>query len=122
MKLGDTFLMRTPGHSLDHLWIVISNPSTHNGTFVIVNLTTDVARASSDCELNPGCHRWVVEKCYVNFADALKITPALEANIAFLISTKAIQIHDEIDPEILKLIIQTAKKSKAFPPSFRIYL
>jgi hypothetical protein len=109
-------------HKIDHLWIVISDPGKHAGTFIIVNLTTDIARASSDCQLNPRCHRWVVEKCYVNFTDALKITPKLEANIAHLIATKAILLHDEIDPEILKMIIQTARKSKAFPPSYRIYL
>jgi hypothetical protein len=122
MKLGDTFLMRTPGYSVDHLWIVISDPSLHSGTFIIVNLTTDVARASADCELIPGCHPWVVKKCYVNFADALKITPELEGNIAMLRATKAVLPHDPLDPKIVATIIQVAKKSKAFPPTFRIYL
>jgi hypothetical protein len=122
MKLGDTFLMRSPGHSLDHLWIVISDPNKHKGTFIIVNLTTDVARASADCELSPGCHRWVVEKCYVNFTDALRITPQLEANITSLTATKAILPHEPLDSEILARIVQIARKSSSFPPTFRIYL
>lgn len=122
MKLGDTFLMRTPGYSVDHLWIVISDPALHGGTFIIVNLTTDVARASADCELNPGCHRWVVQKCYVNFADALKITPQLQANISALMATKAILLHDALDPDLIATIVRIAKKSKAFPATFRIYL
>ena len=88
MRLGDSFLMPTPGHSFDHLWIVISDPNAHEGSFVIANLTTDALRAGTDCELGPGDHRYVIEKCYVNFADAMEIDPAKAACINALIGKK----------------------------------
>lgn len=122
MQLGDTFLMRTPGHSWDHLWIVISDPTKHAGTFIIVNLTTDAARTGTDCELNPGDHRWIIQKCYANFADALEITREKEANIVALVASKTITIHDPLDPIVLGRIVAAAKKSRAFPPTFRAYL
>ncbi len=38
MQAGDTFIMGDGGH----LWVVISDPAKHDGTFIIVNLKTTV--------------------------------------------------------------------------------
>jgi hypothetical protein len=122
MLVGDSFLMPTPGHSWDHLWIVISNPQNHGGSFIVVNLTTDVARAGKECSLDLGEHRWITQKCYVNFADALEITPEKEAHIQTLVASKKIAMHDTLDDTILARIIAAAKQSKALPLKFRKYL
>lgn len=122
MLLGDSFLMPTPGHSWDHLWIVISNPQKHGGSFIVVNLTTDVARAGNECSLDCGEHRWITQRCYVNFADALEITQEKEANIQTLVACKRISMHDTLDEVILQRIIVAAKQSKALPVKFRKYL
>lgn len=121
MHLGDSFLMPTPGHSFDHLWIVISDPSANSGTFVIVNLTTDLLRAGGECELNSGDHRFVNQKCYVNFADAMEIDPPKAACIQQLIGKK-ITPHDPLDANLIQRIVAAAKASKALPVKLRKYL
>jgi mRNA-degrading endonuclease toxin of MazEF toxin-antitoxin module len=120
LSLGDSFLMPTPGHSFDHLWIVISDPKANGGCFVIVNLTTDVLRAGTECELNPGDHRFVSRKCYVNFADALEIDPAKAANIEALKGAK-ITPHDQLDDNLVQRIISAAKISKALSVKLKKY-
>jgi hypothetical protein len=121
MQIGDSFLMPSPGHSLDHLWIVISDPNAKGGCFVIVNLTTDVLRAGKECDLNVGDHRFINQKCYVNFADAMEIDPPRAACIDALIGKK-ITPHDPIDPTLLQRIVSAAKTSKALPVKLRKYL
>jgi len=122
MRLGDTFLMPTPGHSLDHLWILISEPATHQGSFVIVNITTDVLRAGNDCELSQGDHRFINQKSYVNYADAMEIDPAREECIQGLIRAKKITPHDHLDDPVIQRIVAAAKISKALPVKLRKYL
>ncbi len=122
MQLGDSFLMRSPGQSFDHLWIVISDPTRHAGTFIIVNLTTNVARAGAECELNKGDHRWVVEKCFVSFADAIEITPDGEKRIKEQIADKTIATHFPLEESVLQRILTAAKTSKTLPVRFKKYL
>jgi len=124
MQLGDTFLMPCPGFipKIPHLWIVISDPAKCGGFFVMVNLTKNVNRAGKDCELNIGDHQWVDQKCYVNFADALEITPIQEKMINQLIASKAITMHFPIDGNVLQRIIEAGKQSKALAPKYKKYL
>jgi len=121
MRLGDSFLMPTPGHSFDHLWIIVSDPQAHEGCFVIVNLTTDALRAGKECELNPGDHRFINQKSYVNFADAMEIDPLRAACINALMGKK-ITPHDPIDEPLIQKIVSAAKTSKALPVKLRKYL
>jgi hypothetical protein len=121
MRLGDSFLMPTPGHSFDHLWIVISDPRAHGGSFVIVNLTTDALRAGTECDLNPGDHRFINQKSYVNFADAMEIDVVKAACINALIGKK-ITPHDPLEVAIVQKIVAAAKTSKALPVKLRKYL
>src|SRR5208337_4983157 len=81
-----------------------SDPAKCGGFFVMVNLTKNVNRAGKDCELNIGDHQWVDQKCYVNFADALEITPIQEKMINQLIASKAITMHFPIDCFALGLL------------------
>jgi len=76
MKLGDAFSMAVPpNYDITHLFFVISDPGKHNGTFIIVNLTSDYFRAGRECVLNVGDHPRITKESYISFADAIEITP-----------------------------------------------
>lgn len=124
MRLGDTFLMPCPwsGPKIPHLWIVISDPTKHNGAFVIVNLTTDLDRSGSDCTLNRGDHRWITQECFISFGDALEITPEKERMISQLVASKMVTLHESMADEVLARIIAAAKQSKALAPKYKKYL
>jgi hypothetical protein len=124
MRLGETFLMPCPlvENKILHLWIVISDPTQHGGTFVIVNLTTNEARAGMDCKLVVDDHPWITEDCFVSFPDALEITPAGEANIAQLVAQGFAKPQEDMGAETLQMIIESAKESKALAPVYKKYL
>lgn len=69
IQLGDTFYWKDGGH----LWVVISDPSAHQGEFVIVNLTGDLFRAGRECVLQVGDHQWVTKETYVYYGLAKKM-------------------------------------------------
>ena len=117
-QIGDSFVIGQGGH----LWVVISDPSKHNGEYIIVNLTTDEFRAGKDCELNPGDHPWVTDKCFVSFGDARKVTPAEDSKIASHIATGAIRKQFPLNHTVLQKIVAAAKNSKALPSGYAAYL
>jgi hypothetical protein len=116
--LGDTFVWCPPGTVKDHLWIILSDPSQHDGKCVLVNLTESV-HGQYSFTLVPGQHRWIYKDSDVNFGDAFLTSQAvLQAVVA---SGSAIP-HDPIAPQLLKDIIAAAGKSPAFPPYLIKYL
>lgn len=117
MQYGDTFVMGVGGH----LWIVISDPAKHNGSFVIANLTTDEYRAGKDCELNKSDHSWIKCKCFVNFGDAREVTPTEEAKMASLIAAGHITPNLPMNLPILQKIAIAAKTSKALNTGLKKY-
>lgn len=116
MQAGDTFIIANA-----HLWMVLSDPSSHGGCFVFANLTTDSRRAGTDCELNCGDHPWVTRKCYVNFGDAYEVTPEHEARMAVFIASNGIVRHLPLEPAILQRIVAAAKVSKALAKNLQKY-
>ena len=118
MQLGDTFILGEGGH----LRIVISDPTKHSGCYVIVNLTKDWKRAGKECELNPGDHKWITERCWVSFGDALEVTPIEESRIAQYMKAGQIKQHLPISGPILQKILAAAVQSKALAPKFKKYL
>jgi hypothetical protein len=51
-KLGSTYRCNLPPR---HIWVIISNPSDHEGRFLFVNFTTRTERCLDDaCILEPG--------------------------------------------------------------------
>ena len=122
MKLGDAFLMAVPpDYQAPHLFFVISDPQKNSGTFIIVNITSDLFRAGRECVLNIGDHPWIKKECFVAFADALEITPERGNIIEALIGTK-ITMQATVSATILAKIVQAAKQSKAIPIAFKKYL
>ena len=120
MNLGDAFLMRIPGHQ-HHLWFVISDPTAH-AAFIIVNVTSDAERTGKECALLPGDHKWITKECYINFADALEITPEKAIFIQTLLGKGCIKMEAPLDGVVLRRIIAAAKKSKALQIAFKKYL
>ena len=112
--------MPIPYQEYDHLWIVISDPSTHQGAFVIVNLTKDKNRAGNECLVSPGDHPWIKDKCFVNFADAMEITAEKTAYLELLVG-KQITMQAEMEVKVLERIRTAARASKALPIAYRKY-
>jgi hypothetical protein len=121
MKLGDAFLMPHPHQAFDHLWFVISDPEKHGGTYIIANVTTDEFRASGECPLHPCDHNWITEKCFMNFADAMRINPEQNLHIQSLVG-KVITIRRSLEPEVIARIVEAAKMSKSIPVGFKRFL
>jgi hypothetical protein len=114
MQIGDTFLWNEGGH----LWVVISDPSTHAGEFIAVNLTKDEFRAGKECELAPGDHQWIREKTFVSFGDAMRYAPKNALNLEKQIALGTMKRHYPMKHSVLQKIIAAAKVSKAIPVSF----
>ena len=119
MQLGDTFLMPIPDQQIDHLWIVLSDPD--RGSFVVVNVTKDVARAGGECPITPKDHPWIKESSFVNFADAIEITQAKASVLSALVGN-LVTMQARLETKVVERIVLIAKKSKAFPIAFRKYL
>jgi translation initiation factor IF-2 len=117
-QIGDSFVIGQGGH----LWVVISDPSLHNGEYVIANLTTDEFRAGKECEMNVGDHPWITEKCFVSFGDARKVSRAEDAKIAANMATKAIRKQFPMRGAVLQKIVAAAKQSRAIEPGLLTYL
>jgi hypothetical protein len=115
MQIGDTFYWGDGGH----LWVVISDPSAHGGEFIAVNLTKDVFRAGKECELAPGDHRWITEKTFVSFGDAIRLAPQNALKLEGQIAAGTIKRHFPMKQAVLQKIVAAAKASKAIPVGFK---
>jgi len=122
MKLGDAFTMGVPpNYDLPHLFFVISDPTLHDGSFVIVNITTNYIRAGKECVLQVGDHPWITTESYVTFRDARIITPALDASLMSIVG-RGVRVERELSIPVLQRIVDIAKKSRSFAPRFKMYL
>jgi hypothetical protein len=122
MKLGDAFLMKVPPRNIPHLFIVISDPEKHNGTFIIVNVTGDRFMAGEECILTIGDHPRITKKSYLMFSNALEITPIHAKKLNKLIEQNKIKPQPSVSPEVLERIIAAAKISTTITENFKKYL
>jgi hypothetical protein len=122
MNLGDAFLMGVPpDYQTNHLFFVISDPSKHGGTYVIVNITRDWFRAGQECILGPSDHPWINSTSYVSFTDTLEITPERDQMISALIGTRII-MQNPLTPQTLAKVVAAANNSTAIPLAYKKYL
>jgi len=98
-----------PKFNVDHLHFVISDPK--KGTYVVVNVTSDQLRAGKDCVLQAGEHRRITKESFVNFVDALEITPEIARNLEGLIG-KLIGMERPMSPALLSKIVAAGKATK----------
>jgi hypothetical protein len=118
MQIGETFVMGEGGH----LWIVISDPIKHANEFIIVNITTKVERAGTDCELVPGDHPFITDLSYVTYGDARRVTPQQEVLLVQSMNSGAIIRHAPMRQSVLNKIVAAGKTSTALPVGFKVYL
>jgi hypothetical protein len=118
IQLGDTFYWKEGGH----LWVVISDPAKNCGEFIAVNLTKDLFRAGKDCELNVGDHKWIAERTFVCFGDAMKLGPKEELKLQKQIASGTIKMHSPVGRATLEKIVAAGKISKALADCFKKYL
>jgi hypothetical protein len=123
MEKGDAFLMGVVGGTKKHLFIVISDPRKHHGCGVIVNVSTDKARAGGACLLAKGEHPWLTEAgSWVCYGDATLMTPDGWARIQVGISKRFIVPQARLSQGCVDRIVKAAKTSKAFPSVYLKYL
>lgn len=67
VTLGQTFRFQVEGA---HLWTVITTPDGHEGTFVMVNVTTFAAHKDTSCVLHAGDHPDIQHDSVIYYADA----------------------------------------------------
>ena len=114
--------MGNPGGTTKHLYIVISEPTSHGGHGLIVNITTNKQRAGGECSLLTGDHPWVTHECWVSFGDTRLVAPSQWAHIQAAIPQGIVVPQSRLSPTVLAKIIAAAKTSIAFPPSYLKYL
>jgi hypothetical protein len=115
VKRGDTFVWCPAGTVKDHLWIIISDPATHEGKLVVINLTESLGGKFSFV-LKVGQHRWIYKDSDVNFGDAFATN---EAFLQSEVKCGSARPHDPMDPSIVKAIIEAAHTHPAFQPILR---
>ena len=69
---GDTFFGGAEFHGKDHPWIIINDPSQHDGTALYVNITSVRGGRFEDltCVLQSGEHPAVSHSSYIRFDGA----------------------------------------------------
>jgi hypothetical protein len=119
VKVGNTLVWFPPGTVKEHLWIVMTDQSKHDGYCVVVNLTHSLKGKYSHI-IHVGQHSYVSYKdCDVNYGDAFLTTHShLQAEID---CGHARQLED-ITHAILLEILNRAQSHPAFPPHLRKYL
>src|SRR5262249_27606257 len=70
LKCGDTIEMPKPGHSVPHLWILITEPDAASGEAVMVNVTTLRSHSDTTVLLKRGDHPYIIHDSVVFYADA----------------------------------------------------
>jgi hypothetical protein len=118
MQKGDTFLMGSVGGKKKHLWILLSDLNKHQGTGIVVNLTTDKDRSGGECSLGVGDHPWLTEECWVSYGDAMCLPPDKWPKIQQGVKMGLIVPQPPLPRVCLEKVIAAAKVSKAFSSIF----
>jgi hypothetical protein len=115
VKIGDTFIWSPIAGRTPHLYIIISNPSLHEGKCIAVNITTSV-RGKYSFVLKPGEHPFICKESDVAFGDAERTTAA---QIQSLIASGAAIPHSPMDLKVVQKIVDEAHTHAAFTPAYR---
>lgn len=74
-KPGDAVLLRKPNQTVEHLWVILTEPEGDPSQVVMVNLTTQRSGSDTTVVLNVGEHPFIQHPTAVNYFDA-RFTPA----------------------------------------------
>jgi len=76
LQLGDSFLIRKPGHSTEHLWLLVTEPNPETGAAIMVNVTTRRRHSDTTTILSVGDHPFLSRPSVVYYADAREVDTA----------------------------------------------
>jgi mRNA-degrading endonuclease toxin of MazEF toxin-antitoxin module len=113
---GDTFLGGAEVHGDDHLWVIINDPQAHDGTAVIVNVSTVREKTDTTCILRRGDHPFIKHDSYVRFRSAKK---ALVEELDVLIKARRLRPHQPADAAMVERIRAAASAALEFPEDLR---
>lgn len=103
-----------------HLYVIISDPTQHQGKCVLVNLTTQRPHSDATCVLQPhDFPSFVRQPSVVNYGDALL---ADLKDVQMIIDQGHVRPHPNVPPSVLERIIKGAWQSPFFPTGLRKYL
>jgi len=75
--LGDSFMLPKPGHEVEHLWVLITNPDPQTHEAIMVNVTTLRPHSDTTIVLNPGDHPFIQRPSVIFYADARTVDTRL---------------------------------------------
>jgi hypothetical protein len=101
LQLGDSFLMRKPGHSSEHLWLLVTKPHPQTGVAIMVNVTTRRPHSDTTTILSVGDHPFISRPSVVYYADAREVDTA---NLALAIQCHAARLHQPFTQHVLAKI------------------
>ncbi len=114
--------MVIPGSTFqsNHLYVVISDPTQHDGKCVLVNLTTQRAKSDTTCVLLPADFpSFIHHPTVVNYSDAME---AEAVSIEKIIKDAQVRSHPDMSADVLNRIVAGALSSRAFPIGLKKYL
>lgn len=116
---GDTFLGGAELHGEDHLWVVINDPQAHNGTALIVNISTLREGAETTCILKQGEHPFIKHDSYVRYMSAQN--PSAEI-IEKAINLGKLKSREPASPALLAQLRTGAQASTMLPSGLKALL
>ena len=112
MKKGDCIHMATPGNSIPHLWIIVSDIDPKTDKCVIVNLTTLGHLCDRTVILHFGEHPSITHDSIVRYQDAQIVTAnAVDAAIR----GKAAFLRSPCSQEMLEKVVKGIQDSPETP-------
>jgi CMP-2-keto-3-deoxyoctulosonic acid synthetase len=97
LKSGETFHAQAPGASKAHLYIALTDPAL-DGSFVIVNVTSQSQSKDQSCTINVGDHPFIRAESVINYADAIFTN---EAAVSKGAKGRVVQYDVPVKPEVL---------------------
>lgn len=116
---GETFLLPKPGHNVEHLWIVLTEPDDSNPSRVaIVNVTTRRAGSDTTVVLAPGDHPFIDHESVVFYRDTT-LAPAhkLIQAVSIGVATR----HADLEADLLRVICEGLLQSPFTEPRIKEY-
>jgi hypothetical protein len=74
LKAGDTVAMRLGHPTIDHLWILVTDPHQESQKVVMVNITTLRSHSDRTVILRKGDHPYILHDSVVSYQDAQELS------------------------------------------------
>jgi hypothetical protein len=112
LKCGDAFLMAQPRVSVEHLWIVATEPLPNTDQVIIVNVTKARDHSDKTVILRPGDHPFVKTTSVIYFHGSL-VTDLKQVEKGF--AARICSPHRPCSPQLIRRIQQGLLESGFTP-------